>query len=201
MVAHPEYNAVTIWRKDPCETTDITVYLAPFDPANQRRQRRPMCVIWTSARQVMGDDVRTFLCDMVSTYPVAHGFVGSFRSRAFAGREVFQSMDSVSEIDASTDARLHEDAMLDYLTNDRLRRLYPVTLIGPAIWAQLPPMPACDPAPTVEDLGDCKLLTVWPTLCEPRDPAFLRGTRALREWLWPFTIQNPADHVDNDPVG
>jgi hypothetical protein len=43
------------------------------------------------------------------------------------------------------------------------------------------------------------VLTAWPTLCEPRDPDFLRATRELRRWLWPFTIQNPADHVDNDP--
>jgi hypothetical protein len=83
----------------------------------------------------------------------------------------------------------------------KLVRLYPITLIGPEIWAQLPPMPAFDPMPTVESLGECKVLTAWPTLCGPRDPAFLRGTRALRAWLWPYTIQNPADHVDNDPPG
>ena len=80
-----------------------------------------------------------------------------------------------------------------------LRRLYPLTIIGPELWAKLPPMPRFDPMPTVEEFGTCKLLRAWPTLCGPRDPEFLRGTRALRTWLWPYTIQNPADHVDNDP--
>ena len=75
----------------------------------------------------------------------------------------------------------------------------PITVVGPSIWATLPPMPVFDPMPRVEDLGDCKVLTAWPTLCEPRDPAFLRGTRDLRAWLWPYTIQNPADHLDRDP--
>ena len=84
-------------------------------------------------------------------------------------------------------------------SHTKLRRLYPITIIGPEIWATLPPLPAFDPMPTVTDLGDCKVLTAWPEVCDPRDPAFLRGTRALRAWLWPYTIQNPADHVDNDP--
>jgi hypothetical protein len=97
--------------------------------------------------------------------------------------------------------RIEWDAWKWRLGHTRLRRLYPVTIIGSEIWAQLPPMPAFEPAPTIGELGTCKILEAWPTLCDPRDPAFLRGTRALREWLWPYTIQNPADHVDNDPPG
>ena len=54
-------------------------------------------------------------------------------------------------------------------------------------------------APTVTDLGNCKMVTAWSVLCGARDPAFLRDTVALRAWLWPRTIQNPADHVDEDP--
>jgi hypothetical protein len=106
-----------------------------------------------------------------------------------------------AEADPSIVERIEWDAWNWRLSHTRLRRLYPVTIIGSEMWAQLPPMPAFEPVPTIEDLGTCKLLQAWPTLCEPRDPAFLRGTRALREWLWPYTIQNPADHVDNDPSG
>jgi hypothetical protein len=90
--------------------------------------------------------------------------------------------------------------MLKRRAQTRLRRLYPITIIGPALWAELPPMPRFDPMPTIEDFGDAKLLRAWPTLCEPRDPAFLRANRELRAWLWPYTIQNPADHVDQDPA-
>jgi hypothetical protein len=48
----------------------------------------------------------------------------------------------------------------------------------------------------VEDLGNCKMLTCWHELVEPHDPAFLAGTRELRRWIWPHTIQNPADEPD-----
>jgi len=101
--------------------------------------------------------------------------------------------------DAATTQRIEGDVLRWKAARTKLIRLSPITVIGPAIWATLPPMPAFDPMPRVTDLGDCKVLTAWPTLCEPRDPAFLRGTRDLRAWLWPYTIQNPADHVDNDP--
>jgi hypothetical protein len=50
--------------------------------------------------------------------------------------------------------------------------------------------------PTVRDLGDCKVLEAWPTLVDVDDPQFLLGTRELRRWLWPYTIQNPADDPD-----
>ena len=99
----------------------------------------------------------------------------------------------------SDSARIDFDAMHPHQALQHLRRLYPVTIIGPEIWAALPPLPRLDPMPTIEDLGNCKVLTAWPELCDPRDPAFLRGTVALREWLWPYTIQNPADHIDADP--
>ena len=75
-----------------------------------------------------------------------------------------------------------------------------MTIIGPEIWSRLPPMPKVDPMPFVEEVGDCKMLTVWPDLVEPHDPAFLAGTVELRRWLWPFTIQNPADAVDPLPA-
>lgn len=83
--------------------------------------------------------------------------------------------------------RIEWDGWKWRLSHTKLRRLYPVTIIGPEIWATLPPMPRIDPMPTIEEFGDCKVLTAWPTLCGPRNPAFLRATRELRAWLWPFT--------------
>jgi hypothetical protein len=101
--------------------------------------------------------------------------------------------------DEDTARRIEWDAMKWRRARTKLIRLSPITVIGPGLWATLPSMPAFDPMPRITDLGACKVLTAWPTLCEPRDPDFLRATRELRRWLWPFTIQNPADHVDNDP--
>lgn len=195
-----EYNIAQVWRRGVRESTDVDVYLSPFNPEEQTYQLRPVTLLWATESTEFDDDLRRYLAALTSTYPAAHGMVGGYRSRAYASREIGQSIDSVSAIDVATAARLHEDGMLRRLTDRRLRRLYPVTIIGPALWAELPPMPTFDPMPMVEELGDCKILRAWPTLCEPRDPAFLRATRELRAWLWPYTIQNPADHVDNDPA-
>jgi hypothetical protein len=127
------------------------------------------------------------------------GCVAGHRDHWYARQEgTLVSIDGT--VDPETDRRLGEDAMLKRRAQTRLRRLYPITIIGPALWAELPPMPRFDPMPTIEDFGDAKLMRAWPTLCEPRDPAFLRANRELRAWLWPYTIQNPADHVDQDPA-
>ncbi|MBK9031042.1 MAG: hypothetical protein IPL61_06860 [Myxococcales bacterium] len=144
--------------------------------------------------------MRTYLEAMTVQHRIAHGFIAGFARYVDARLECMTTALGASERDMAQQERLVFDGRRDQ-ERDKLRRLYPMTIIGPDIWAQLPPMPAFDPMPTIEDLGTCKLLTAWPTLCPPRDPAFLRGTRALREWLWPYTIQNPADHVDKDPAG
>lgn len=92
--------------------------------------------------------------------------------------------------------RLGFDSMHRREALQHLRRLYPVTIIGPEIWATLPPLPAVDPPLVVRDLANCKMITAWPTLVDSHDLQFLLGTRELRRWLWPYTIQNPADDPD-----
>jgi hypothetical protein len=105
--------------------------------------------------------------------------------------------------DAATVERIRWDARYRLDARTKLIRLSPITVVGATLWATLPPMPRFDPAPIVEDLPGapgCKVITAWPTLCSPRDPDFLRGTRALRAWLLPYTTQNPADDPANDPA-
>lgn len=137
--------------------------------------------------------VRAFIEDIVGVYPIAHGFVTGFDSLAYAALECLAALFSPFEIDEASRKRLGEDQMLAAGLSTKLRRLYPITIIGSEIWSRLPAMPAVEPVPVVEDIGDCKMLTVWPELVGPRDPAFLAGTVELRRWLWPYTIQNPAD--------
>jgi hypothetical protein len=192
-------HAFTVWVDGSPDTTDIRTYLRPFDVNEQRFQTRQIHIVWTSEQTALDEPLLAFLRTLADVYPIEQGSIGSYASRGGASRECLTVLDNSSELPAETAARLNEDGMSRYQFGCKLRRLYPVTIIGPEIWAALPPMPAFDPMPTVEDLGNCKLVTAWPTLCEPRDPAFLRGTRDLRAWLWPYTIQNPADHVDNDP--
>ncbi|MEJ7602279.1 MAG: hypothetical protein WKG01_30560 [Kofleriaceae bacterium] len=177
----------------------LDCFLRPINPADQEFGDRWIAVTGPS-RVLDQRSLRPFLAAVPEIYPIAHGGIGKYRSHAYAGRESsFSGAFSPFEVDVDTRTRLHDDVMLGGQFLRCLRRLYPVTIIGPRIWSQLPPMPAVQPAPKVEDLGDCKMLTVWPELVEPRDPAFLAGTKELRRWLWPFTIQNPADAIDAPP--
>ena len=128
--------------------------------------------------------------------------VAAFGTQAYAQKEAIRH-GSGEPLDDATEARVNWDAMKYRRARSKLIRLSPITVIGTTLWATLPPMPRFDPAPVVEDLPGapgCKVITAWPTLCPPRDPEFLRGTRALRAWLWPYTIQNPADDPANDPA-
>jgi hypothetical protein len=138
-----------------------------------------------------------FLSVIAAQYPVAQGSVAGYRSTKYASQECSLSgAVSPLELDEATQARLHRDGMSYRRSKRMLRRLYAVTIIGPELWAKLPPVPETSAAVTVQDLGNCKMLTCWPELVEPHDPAFLKGTKELRRWIWPHTIQNPADDPD-----
>lgn len=145
---------------------------------------------------VAPDDMRlhSFLEAACTAYPVVHGGVIRASSPYYAGAE--SVLVGAGQIDVDTQKRIHFDAMNHHEGQRKLRRLYPVTIIGPAIWATLPPLPAVEPPLVVRDLADCKMVTAWPTLVDPHDLQFLLGTRELRRWLWPHTIQNPADDPD-----
>lgn len=135
--------------------------------------------------------LRSFLDVVCSQYPVSLGGVFRAASPDHAGSEA--SLVGTNTIDPEVSRRILFDARHRDDASLKLRRLYPVTIIGPAIWATLPPLPAVEPPLVVRELGDCKMVTAWPTLVDPHDPQFLLGTRELRRWLWPHTIGNPAD--------
>jgi len=197
VAADPTARRLSVWAEAPTSCPYLRLHLRD-EPGFEDREQR-----WGGVVMPATTDV-TPLLDLVRAIgqlaPIVSAGLARYESAARAEAECWGGGDS-QELDAVTDARLYEDAMSWRRSRTKLRRLYPMTIIGPAIWRDLPPMPAFTPAPTVENLGDCKLLTAWPTLCDPRDPAFLRANRDLRAWLWPHTIENPADHVDNDPVG
>jgi hypothetical protein len=142
------------------------------------------------------DDPRllAFLETASAHYPVSHGGIFRAASPDHAGSEA--SLVSISTIGDEICRRISFDSFNRDDASLKLRRLYPATIIGPAIWATLPPLPAVDPPLVVRDLADCKMITAWPTLVDSHDLQFLLGTRELRRWLWPHTIQNPADDPD-----
>ncbi len=203
-VEDPTTQSVGLWQMTEERITDaLQVYLRsskPLDDYETRFHTRWVSVESGKLPLEVAGPVLAFIEAVARIYPVAHGAIGAYRALPYALAEFTNSgAVMLTELDEATAERLDFDNGYHTEYRDKLLRLYPVTIIGPAIWSRLPPLPPLDQPPRITDLGDCKMLTCWPTLCEPRDPAFLRGTRALREWLWPYTIQNPADHVDRDP--
>ncbi len=177
----------------------LQCFLRPDDTSNQEYTTRWITLTATGLA-FETPAVRTLLARLIDLYPIVHGGVGGYRSLVYAAKECsFSGAVSGVDLDEVTRERLGEDQMLRGRYLRRVRRLYPITIVGPTLWTDLPPLPAVDPMPNVEAVGDCKLIHAWPELVEPRDPEFLAGTTALRRWLWPFTIQNPADALEGEP--
>jgi|JI10StandDraft_1071094.scaffolds.fasta_scaffold51643_4 hypothetical protein len=193
--ADPSVNRLLLWAETVLDAGEATFYLRDAPKAAEFERR------WSGA---FVSDVRGVapLLAIARLLDRHFGVVAAGLMAHVQRDDILRETQETGDRDACTPSvveRIEWDAWKWRRSHEKLRRLYPITIIGPSIWATLPPMPAFDPMPRVEDLGDCKVLTAWPTLCEPRDPAFLRATRDLRAWLWPYTIQNPADHLDHDP--
>lgn len=185
---------VTVGISDEITEHQVKCFLRPVDPSNEAFETRWVSLTATGLA-FETPAVRALLAALIDVYPIAQGGVARYRSLAYAAQECsFSGAVSLFELDDATRTRLSRDQMLSGRFLRRLRRLYPVTIIGPTLWADLPPLPV---GAKVEAVGDCKLLHAWPELVEPRDPEFLAGTTELRRWLWPFTIQNQADTPDD----
>lgn len=170
------------------DDTQVDLYLRDQIGFERGTTDRHVMLISSTHASPADAGILSFLRAAIGEYPVLHGGAARVPSWSHAVAE----------------AHCIKNGSIDWATNDRVgydsrpdlgpaRRLYPVTIFGPALWASLPPLPAIDPMPKVEDIGDCKMLTCWPELVAPHDPEFLAGTRELRAWLWPHTIQNPMD--------
>ena len=78
----------------------------------------------------------------------------------------------------------------------KARRLYPITLLGPKLASQVSSADATTAgALAVKEFNGALLIDAYPTVVETWDPEFLKATVELRKWLWPHTIQNPADAI------
>ena len=195
--SHPDMGTVIVSNDDLRPTVEVKIFLhdhPPSPPAGRDERTVTIRVARRSSRPA----ILEFLEVAARALDVAHG--GGMQSRDWNHASAEIDLVSVrSALEPGGRFRKAFDARHVREAHRKLRRLYPVTIIGSEIWSRLAPLPAMDNVPTVSDLGDCKVLTAWPELCDPRDPAFLRGTTAFREWLWPHTIRNPAVHVDQDP--
>ena len=107
--------------------------------------------------------------------------------------EVEDSGNSEQESTAYRD-RIRVDAYGASDRRSKARRIYPITLLGPKLAGQVAAADArAAGALAVEEINGSLLIDAYPTVVETWDPGFLKATVELRRWLWPHTIENPAD--------
>jgi hypothetical protein len=77
---------------------------------------------------------------------------------------------------------------------EKLRRIYPITLLGPMFAAKTNEGQLRDAgALAVERVGESLLVDAAADLVEVWSPAYLTATKRLRELVWPWSFQHPLD--------
>lgn len=151
-----------------------------------------VCETQTWSEQRVGEAARAFLRGVAGISSAVSG--GAFRAPTFnqGMHEVHNGVSVRLESKAFQD-RFGGDALLDpYMT--KARRLYPLTLLGTKLASQVSAESARSAgASAVEEIGGSLLIDAYPKIVETWDPEFVKATVELRRWLWPHTIQNPAD--------
>lgn len=151
-----------------------------------------VCETQTWPEQRVGEAARAFLRGVAGISSAVSG--GAFRAPTLnQGMHEVHDGVSISQEPKAFQDRIGEDSFLDpYMT--KARRLYPLTLLGPKLASQVSAEGArAAGALAVEEINGSLLIDAFPKIVETWDPEFLKATAELRRWLWPHTIQNPAD--------
>ena len=78
---------------------------------------------------------------------------------------------------------------------NRIRRLYPITLLGPKFASTGNARLLEAGGAKVEVIGRSLLVDTYPEVVSAWSPEYLAATVALRRLAWPISVQNPADAV------
>ncbi|HEY4244017.1 MAG TPA: hypothetical protein VGM88_29595 [Kofleriaceae bacterium] len=81
----------------------------------------------------------------------------------------------------------------------RIRRLYPVSLLGPRFTTPRNIELLRAAGAEVEQVKDCLIVTTALELVSAWDPDYMGKTAALRKLAWPISIQNPIDYEGLGP--
>lgn len=169
-------------------------------PDPRRRSSSPRCFYFASELRASSAPAlieagREMLAQIAAAASPISGGVLAAPTFNQAYCEVEDSGNSAQESTSYRD-RIRVDA---YGASDRrtkARRLYPITLIGPKLASEVSAADArAAGALAVKEINGSLLIDAYPTVVETWDPEFLKATVELRRWLWPHTIQNPADAI------
>ena len=183
---------------------DLSIYLRhnPALPADAQ----PPAAIWMAVELRAGafaltelvDAAESFLIACATTMPVLHGGVTVLDNVTQARCEVTGGTASEAAKQRPEFQRRREH---DWFLNQsalwsKCRRLYFVSLLGPALAARAGGAEAARAAGAIdvrEIAGALIFRAIHPPPRDSLDPEFLATTASQRRWLWPCTFQNPLD--------
>lgn len=135
--------------------------------------------------------------------PVSGGVLAASDLR-HAKVEITQQLEHFEGEVLTQDQLLFEERMRqerpDGELKTKLRRVYPITLLGPRLASQVDvdALRAAG-ATKIESINGSILFDATPSLVEAWSPEFLEATTALRRLLWPLSTQHPVDDPDAKP--
>jgi len=200
-IASPDVQVLNLVIGTPMDVWFTAKLQLRSSPDPRRRPSSPRCFYFaselrTSNAPALVEVGRAMLAEIAAAAsgPISGGVLAAPTfNQAYC--EVEDSGNSEQESISYRD-RIRVDA---YGASDRrtkARRLYPITLLGPKLASQVTAAEAVAAgALAVKEINGSLLIDAYPTVVETWDPEFLKATVELRKWLWPHTIQNPADAV------
>ena len=136
---------------------------------------------------------REFLRACAAELSILHGGIIAFPNRHQALSEASLIGHDVSEEPESFAKRWNYDASNSMSLWQKARHVYWTSLLGPVLAQQVGGAAAAITAGAVEvtEVGGALIFAATGDVEDSLDPDFWRKTRRLREWLWPYLIQNP----------
>jgi hypothetical protein len=138
-----------------------------------------------------------FLVTVATPCRPLHGTVAAEVDADHASDEInMQSKTVLDENGQMVPQRLSFDARTDpELLFTKARRAYWLTILGPELAAAAGGVEAARAtgAARVEQRGDCLIVQATDDVRDCLAPDWPARSAALRCWIWPHTIQNPAD--------
>jgi len=142
---------------------------------------------------------REFLRACAGELAVLHGGIAAFPNLHQARSEASLVGYDISKETGSFARRWNYDASNSVQLWQKARHVYWITLLGPALAKQAGGTTAAIAGGAVEvtDVAGSLIFAATANVQDSLAPDFSRKTYRIRQWLWPYLIQNP---YDNDPA-
>jgi hypothetical protein len=200
LLSSPQSGALTIsGLRESTAHVDLRLYLR-HNPAVAMKYQPPGVLYFVaecgggalSPKAAQGA-AREFLRACAAELQVLHGGAIAFPNRNQALSEASLIGHDMPGEPESFVKRWHYDASNSMSLWQKARHVYWLTLLGPALAQQAGGAVAANASGAVEVMEKAGSLIFAATrnIEDSLDPNFSRKTRKLREWLWPYLIQNP----------